>query len=89
MRRQRHLTCGCCGNGFRGRQHWNYDKGFGQCPECCEWILSTPRWWYNHDEIRAAVRDQFTAADAQRLLARFPSAGQLSDCLGVVQPSRA
>ncbi len=32
------LTCGCCGNGCLGKQHWNHDTGFGLCPKCAVFI---------------------------------------------------
>ena len=34
------LECGCCGKHFRGKQHWNFDKGFGRCLSCLmEWFV--------------------------------------------------
>lgn len=34
MKRVSTLTCGCCGERARGRQHWNHDTGFGLCAKC-------------------------------------------------------
>lgn len=30
----RYLECACCGNGFRGTQHYNRDTGYGVCASC-------------------------------------------------------
>ena len=53
------LQCGCCGESFKGRQHWNWDTGYGRCLKCCAWILTNPKWWDQHDEIKAGMADQF------------------------------
>lgn len=34
------LECGVCGAGFRGRQHWEFDHGYGRCRECCLHIIN-------------------------------------------------
>ena len=34
----RYLTCCCCGDGTRGRQWWNRDKGFGICQKCVAYV---------------------------------------------------
>ena len=33
------LTCACCGNSCKGRQHWNRDKGYGCCIPCFHWMV--------------------------------------------------
>lgn len=30
------LTCGCCGDYYRGRQWWNQDYGYGVCASCVQ-----------------------------------------------------
>lgn len=30
----RTLTCCCCGEATKGRQHWNRDLGYGLCVAC-------------------------------------------------------
>jgi len=53
------LECGCCGESFKGRQHWNWDTGYGRCLKCCAWILSTPRWEDDHAMIKAGMAEQW------------------------------
>lgn len=55
----RTLSCGCCGKAFTGLQWWNHDTGYGKCKECCEWILSTPRWHYDHADVRKCMTAQW------------------------------
>lgn len=31
------LSCCCCGETTRGRQHWNSDTGFGLCVACVDY----------------------------------------------------
>lgn len=33
-----YLRCCTCGNGTRGRQWWNRDKGFGLCDDCITFV---------------------------------------------------
>jgi len=44
------LSCCCCGNGFRGRQHWNQDTGHGLCDSCVDWIQG--RKGYEPDDFK-------------------------------------
>ena len=53
------LECGCCGSLFKGRQHWNWDKGFGRCLECCVWILTKTQWVGQHNELIVGMKDQW------------------------------
>ncbi|MBD0788006.1 hypothetical protein HUO09_16760 [Vibrio sp. Y2-5] len=33
------LICSCCGNGFRGKQDSEHDRGFGTCNNCITTVI--------------------------------------------------
>jgi hypothetical protein len=62
------LTCGCCGDWFRGEPDPDHDTGFGHCPRCVDWIRDTfeePMW----DRLREAVEASLSPENLERFLA--------------------
>ncbi len=56
------LSCGCCGRSFEGRQHWNWDKGFGRCLACILQIIGGDLGRCDDDDkamYLAGARDQW------------------------------
>ena len=61
------LVCGCCGTGFRGEQSPEHDTGYGNCPECENWIrLKNEKEW---QRIEKLVADSLKPENRQKFLA--------------------
>ena len=54
------LECGSCGVHFKGRQHWNWDNGFGRCLGCIiEQLAKTWAYATTPDELIAGAKEQW------------------------------